>query len=165
MKPNLNIAASEHANGRKQIVFSLQTPHILLRLISFFVEIPPTNFLSIAREEHVNIQRMTLLSIRWRLIRNSKRHSETQSLAGLEWVGEVHTTIRVGDISSAIVAVYGETASLPAGEAEGRVWRCKEANCNAGIDFVLPTSMEEVAAAAKPKNLHFKIDGLGVLCD
>ena len=110
-------------------------------------------------------QHTVLLSIgRW-LIWNPKHHSKTHSLAWFEWLSEVNTAMRVNHISPAIIAVHGETATLPTWETEGWIRRRKEPNRNSGIGFVLPFMVEKVAAAAKFKNLHFKVDDFGVFCD
>jgi hypothetical protein len=165
MKPNLKVAASENANGREQIAFSLQALNIFIQLVSFFMKIPPTNSFTVAREENFNIQQTDLLSVgRW-LIRNPKHHSKTHGLTWFEWLSEIHTTVRVSHISPAIVTVYGETATLPAWETEGWVGRSEEPNGESGINLVLRLMAEMVTTAAKPKNLHFKVDDFGVLSD
>src|SRR5438876_10115805 len=98
MKPNLKVATSEHANGREQIAFSLQTPHIFIQFISFFVKIPLTNSLAIPRKENFNIEQMCLLSVcRW-LLRNPKRHSKTNCLAGFESLGKVHAHMSISQL-------------------------------------------------------------------
>lgn len=165
LESNFEVTASENTNSREQVAFSLQSLHILIQSISFLMQVPSTNLLSISREEHFDIQLMAFLSIRRWLLRQSECHPKSNGLADSEWFGEVNAAMGVRDVAPPIIAVHTEAPALPSWKAEGWIWWCEEAEGNAGVNLRLPALLEVVACMAESEDLDFEIDGLLAFSD
>jgi len=160
-KLDLEITASEHAHGRKQIALTLQTRHVVILQISLLVQIPPANAPAIAREEHLHIEAIPLEPIRRRPVRNRKRHANAEGLADAERPREVDAAAGIRDVAAAVVAVHGHAAALPARQPEAWVRRRHEAQRQPRVDLRLAARLRVGAAAAEPADRHFEVDRLG----
>jgi hypothetical protein len=161
MEKDVKVDAPKHTHRREQITLAPQSPITPLTPdIQLLVAIPAAHLLPVPREEDINIHQPALLTllVARRLLGHRVRNTNTHSVARRKRIRKVDAAPRVVDVLAPVVAVHSQTAALPAGQAERRVRRRDEPDCDTSICFT-----QGGAAATNAGDFELEVDGLGAL--